>query len=354
MSGRLKILNNENYLIRLNEETGDIELELEDDSNTDAILQNLLCKGDFSINDAQTNDVLIGKEDVDEANVVYANTTSEGVSVYLDIKFNKEGKRKLSEVSRNYLKPEESEENDNSENEEESKENEKKVKLMIEGEELFSTYFGEEMDTGELPITLGTSTDAKTLQEYVKQAEIYSALINNDDLPIEYTIRASQMVNGNLYEDVNNLVIALICISGIIMIFLIIKFKINGTFGALSIIAGVGILSLIIRYANISLSLNSIVAIGITLFLDVYLICKMLSNIKNEEKFEDVKKISNRIFLEQIEVVIICLIVAVVFTFTQKVMVSTLGMVLFYGIISIIISNLIFLRTMILAKYSDK
>ena len=103
--GRLEALKANYYEVRLDKETGNIVVELEDNFITDLLLQDLLYKGDFSITDSESGNVLIDKSNIKNAQTVYRNT-EEGVTVYLDIKFDKEGANKLHEISKEYLKPE--------------------------------------------------------------------------------------------------------------------------------------------------------------------------------------------------------------------------------------------------------
>lgn len=51
--GRLSELGVEDYTVRLDEETGDVIVELEDDIVTDTYLQYLLAQGDFSMTDSE-------------------------------------------------------------------------------------------------------------------------------------------------------------------------------------------------------------------------------------------------------------------------------------------------------------
>lgn len=51
--GRLSELGVEDYTVRLDEETGDVIVELEDDITTDTYLQYLLAQGDFSMTDSE-------------------------------------------------------------------------------------------------------------------------------------------------------------------------------------------------------------------------------------------------------------------------------------------------------------
>lgn len=91
---RLKDLGVEDYLVRMDEETGNVIVELAEGISTDTILQDLLCTGDFSITDSEDDTVLLDKSDLKEAKVVYGRNDTGAVVVYLDIIFNKEGTRK--------------------------------------------------------------------------------------------------------------------------------------------------------------------------------------------------------------------------------------------------------------------
>lgn len=371
--GRLKDLKIENYVVRIDENTGNAIIELEDNLNTDTVLQYLLCTGDFSITDSEDKTVLLDKSDVKEAKVVYSRGTTNGVTVYLNIVFDKEGKDKLAEISRNYMKVEEenkdtstentennaentnNEENKTEENKEEENKTEtkqKQVTLTIEGNSMLTTSFGEEMLTGELPISLGTATSDETLQEYREQAEFYAMLINNETMPLEYemgtTETAKAEVQGN---DLYMIIGAIIAVVAIVTIFMIFKFKTNGIFAGLSFIATFALLLLMIRYTRTEVSLNAIAGGIIIFILDAYLVYKMLSNISKNDSYDYVRKTTLMTYLENMEVIIISLILAVVFTFMQYAKAFSFGMTMFYGIISAIIVNLVLLRTMLVAKY---
>ena len=108
---RLKAMDVQNYTIKLNEQTGDIILELTEDENTDSIISNIGTTGKFEIVDTQTNEVLMNNEDIKLANVMYGTgsstgTTSSGTTVYLNIEFTKEGKQKLEDISNKYISTE--------------------------------------------------------------------------------------------------------------------------------------------------------------------------------------------------------------------------------------------------------
>ena len=102
---RLKELKVNNYIIRLEETTGTIYLELPEDNNIDHTISNISEVGKFEIQDAETEEVLISNNQLKNADVLY-NTDTTGTTVYLSIELNKEGKEKLNEISRTYVKTE--------------------------------------------------------------------------------------------------------------------------------------------------------------------------------------------------------------------------------------------------------
>ena len=357
IEGRLENQGVEDYKVRVDENTGKATIELPDDLKTDTLIQYMFLKGDFSIKDSKTGDILMDKTQVESAKAVYTNSQNGGVVVILNIRFNKEGKVKLAEISKEYLKTEDTnktEENE-TENEESSDEDVKKVTVAIQGQDVITTQFEEEMTEGELPITFGTATDAETLTAYLDQARFYAMLIDNQDMPLIYEVENSISMQGKLEDNATKIVMAVVLISLVIIcLYLIFKYKVNGIIAILSFIAWVSLLLIIVRYTATELSLNSIVAITVLMILDVFLVVKMLSNIEKEPSYENVAKTTLQVYVKNVEVIIAVLIAAVVFTFMQKAVAFSFGMTLFYGIISIAIANLVFLRTMLLAKYSDK
>lgn len=234
LEGRLKILRVKDYLLRVDENTGKVELELEEGLNTDTIIQYLLCKGDFAIRDVNEGTVYLDNNDLKKANVLYANTSGEGVSVYFSMEFNKEGKAKLLDVSKKYLKPE-GEDN----LEEQAKSDEGKVALRIEGNDVLKTFFGEEISNGLLRITLGTSKDNEEIQEYIEQGEFYSMLINNEEMPLTYEVESTGLVKGEISGNKLQIIIAITAvIIALAFICIIAKYKLDGLISVFTMIAG--------------------------------------------------------------------------------------------------------------------
>ena len=96
LDSRLEKFGAEYYLVKVDEQNGDTVIELEDNTTTDRLLQDLVQKADFSIVDSETKEVLLDRSYIENTSVVYGNNDSGEVVVYLDIKFNQEGTNKLN------------------------------------------------------------------------------------------------------------------------------------------------------------------------------------------------------------------------------------------------------------------
>ena len=97
------------YEISLDSETGDILVQIPENEYTDNFVSNMNTVGKFEIIDAETQDVLMDNSDIKLVNVMYGATssTSSGTTVYLNIEFNKEGAKKLEDISNTYVEVEE-------------------------------------------------------------------------------------------------------------------------------------------------------------------------------------------------------------------------------------------------------
>lgn len=379
---RLKEMGVSEYAVRLNKTTGAIAVELPENSETDRNIQYLLATGEFTMSDEEDGTVLLDMKDVKSAVARYGATDTGTIGIYLTIKFNKEGAQKLSEVSKNYQDTsdketnsdeENSSENTNTvddtntvedtntvddtnvadtENKENSEENNHKhVVMTIEGIKVASTYFTEELNTGELTLTLGTATTQDTLYDYLKQAQIYAMILNNGTVPVAYEVNLSEYIeNTDSITEIYTIVALLFTLALVLAVLLIFKYRKDGIIAGMSLLAMIAMLLILIRYTNTPLSIGSIVSILILLAIEFYFITIILDKIKKDNSYESVSNATLKTYLEKIDTIIVLLIISVVFTFMNSAKIYSIGMTLFYGIISIAIANLVFMRTMLLAK----
>lgn len=340
--------NNFNYNIKMDETTGDIVVEIPENDNTDSIVSNLSTVGKFEIIDSQTNEVLMTNADIKLSNILYgsnpSNTTSNGTLVYLNIEFTKEGSKKLEDISNKYIKSKNTSNNttnENAETEENNTETEKKVTMKIDDEEIMSTSFDETLKTGKLQLSIGTSsTDAKTIKEYAKQASNMATLLNNGNLPVKYEVEENEYIlsditNGTL-KVIEYLIIAVVTIA---LIVLIIRYKLSGLLGSISFIGLTSIFLLVIRYTNVILSLEGMFAIALILILNYVFVNNFLLKLSKSGKnvWKITKETSKRYFIQLIPIII----AVIAFSFVNWAPIKSFGMVMFWGITLIAIYNMI-------------
>ena len=344
MEKRLKKLGAEEYIIRLDEQTGDIVIELPEANQTDRVISNINTTGNFQIVDSETNEILMDNSTIRQARVMYgsgSDTTSSGTSVYLDIEFNKEGKQKLEEISNQYQKTEKTTSENTTASEEQTVEEsatgeeetttEKKITMKIDDQEIMSTNFDEPIRTGRLQLSIGSNTtDTESLQDYIDQASNMANVLDTGKLPIKYELSENQYILTEITD--NTIQIAIYVAIGIIaiaLIILVIRHKAIGALGVISYIGYLSIFTLIIRYTNVLISIESLLAMAIALFLNYLLVNKLLA--RNESKTETYKEF----FVKMIPVIIM----TVTFCFINWIPISSFGMVMFWGIVLIAIYN---------------
>lgn len=354
---RLKNLGVQYYNISLNEKTGEMIIEIPEDSSTDTVVGRLNTVGKFEIIDNDTKEVLLDNNNIKSSDVLY-NTTSSGTTVYLEISFNKDGKKKLEEISKTYVKTEESnttsEENNTTEGTDTTETTEKKITMKIDDEEIMTTSFDEPLTTGKIQLSVGTATtDASTLQDYITQAQNVATVLDSGNLPIKYDIEKNQYILSDITEQelvYITIAIAVIAVIGIIV--LIAKFRLNGLLAGFSYIGLAAIYLLLIRYANVIISTESIFGIVIMLILNYIFTFMLLNNIKTKENvvnkatIETYTKFFNRIIPICIMVIASC--------FVKWIPISSFGMISFWGLALIAVYNAVITRSILNIKENNK
>ena len=360
---RLKKLDVQEYKIGVNEETGEITVQIPENTQTDEIVSNLTTVGKFEIIDSETNEVLLDNSSIKSSKVLY-NTTSSGTSVYLEIAFDKNGKNKLEEISKTYVKSENNttenttsedtnsiEGNENNTEEtnttsENSTSTEKKITMKIDDDEIMSTSFDEAITTGKIQLSVGqASTDSSTVQGYVKQAQNVATVLDSGKLPVKYDVEKNQYVLSNISkQDLIYVAIAMAVVAIMGIIVLIAKYKTNGLLAGISYIGLSALYLIAIRYTNVTISIDSIFAIGIILILNYIFTNMLLSNIRkmNDSKVENAvgKSISETYKKFFMRIIPICVVV-ITFCFANWIPMNSFGMTAFWGIVIIAIYNAI-------------
>lgn len=330
---RLEYMKVSDYLIRFDEATGEINLEIPEDSNADYISQYVITKGEFKISDDDTQEVLLGNNDIKKAEVQY-NTTSTGTTVYLKIEFNKEGKEKLKEISNTYV----------SKKDDEGKDVTKKIKMTLDDQTIMTTSFGEEISDGIIEISIGNSSNSSELQSYLRQASNIAVFLNTNPMPITYKIELNRFVYSDITSNTIKTIVIIFAIIAILMIaYAIIRFRLNGLMGAIVDIGFAAILLLAIRYCNVTLTLTGLFTIAIACVLAYIITMLILQQYKNNKDKEIVKKNIKKLLKNVLIVSIPLMAMAITFSLTNYEAISSIGMVLFWSILTIFVYGLIIL-----------
>ena len=360
---RLKSLNVEDYNLSLDEESGNIYLQIPENSDTDHTVSNILQVAKFEIKDQDdTSNVLVTNDDLKKISAVY-NTTSSGTTVYLQIEFNKNGKNILKQISTgdyatdenltnttnttgNTSENENTNSNENTSSEEETK-TQKKIILSIDNNDMITTSFDDPIEDGIIDLSMNkATTDQDSISDTLQSASTIAAVVNSGKMPLTYKVAENNYVNtditSNMLKKAMYVVIAIVIVA---LVVLIIKYKSVGLLASISYIGFVGLELLLIRYTNVTISLESIVA-GIILLAVNYLITYRLIKV-HETDSELKKKVYSNEFKSIIIKSIPIFIIAIIFVFMKWTKIATFGMFMFWGLLLSIIYNYIVTKDML-------
>ena len=337
MQKRLDHMGVSEYEIRLNKQNGEIILEVPEDTATNQVISNLTYLGKFEIKDSDTNEVLMNNDDLKEASAVYGNVET-GTVVYLNLEFNKEGKQKLENITKTYIHSKD----------EQGNEVEKNINIELDGELMLQTHFEETITAGILQLTMGNvSTSSEEIASYINQASQVAGVIDNGVMPIHYELEQNNYIQKFEFGILEKIVLGVIFGAIIIgFIYWIIRYMLNGVFVVLANIAGFGLTSLVIKYANVPVSLETIVAV-ITLLVSNYMILGYALKQFNRQD-ENKNEIIKRTYKRYSSILFPVAIISVVFTFINWLPISSIGMVMFWGLTVLAICDYIVMKILLI------
>lgn len=337
---RLKYAGVNYYEIKCNETDGTIALKLQENSNTDSIAQYCITKGEFTMSDSETDEVFLNNSHIKNVSL-NGTPTSNGTVIYLSIEFNKEGTEKLKEISNTYVKSTDEEGNDTS----------KKIKMSIDGSEMLSSSFEEEISDGRIQLTLGTSTDSNTLRNYISQGNNIAVLLNSGSMPITYKMDVNRFVHSSITTNtILKIAIVASIIYAIILIYMVIKYKKSGVLSAIACIGFMALLLISVRVFNVDITLTGLSTIILSAFIEYLMFITILKLLNTELDKETKKKELKKKLINQMQYAIPLVVIAVVFALSKWEPMYSIGMNLFWAIIVALIWNFIVLKFIILKK----
>ena len=329
------------YLVRVDENTGKITLQIPEDAKTDLAVQYTYTKGYLTIEDEDGN-VLLDNSDIKDAKVAYNTGSTGSIIVYLNIQFNKNAVQTLKDISTTYIASTDEDGNDTS----------KTININLDDTTLLNTSFDEEISNGLLSLSIGeASSNDSDLNTYLQEASNLSILLNNGNLPIAYEVQQNRYVQSDI--EVESIAIGAAIVGAIILIALIamiIKYKKNGVFVSVAHIGYMAILLLVIRYANVVITMEGIFAVVISLVLNYIFSLYTLKLLKKST--EPIKKTYNKGLVAMLFILVPAFIIGITLCFSTWLPIYSFGTILFWGILLVAIYNILITRTLLLC--SDK
>lgn len=339
---RLNAFGLQEYNLSMDKESGKIYIQVPENSITDRVVSNITELGSIELKDSKdSSQVFLTNDNFENAKVMYGSTST-GTAVYLDIQFDKEGKNTLKNLSENEYKKIEESENEESENKDEEKSEEQKeeekaeqkeVVLYMSGNEVTSTSFEEPVTDGKISLRMGqVSTNSETIQQSVDSANAVSIILNNGALPLKYKVTENRYIESEIKTStIRNVLIVVAVVFAVLLIYMIIKHKTRGVLTALSFIAFASLYSVLLRVFNVTVAMEGIVGAIIILALN-YIINMRLIELQDNKKYYET-------YLDIIMKLIPIFAISIMFVFIPVMAISSIGMVMFWGIALSLIYN---------------
>ena len=387
IENRLNKLNIEDYTISLNKQDGTIRVEFPEDENTDSYVYYLTAQARVQIEEkaeetetdtsTETEDTtaieLISDEMVKSAKYSYTQNVDGQYQVSLEITLTDEGQAKIQELSGTYAflateideiesAEEESEEetentegtdteetaedanteSENTENQETQEQTKKIASLTIAGTEYDIT----KIDKNKITVTIGTPTSNTTsANNNIAIAAELEMLINAGKYPIEYELTANRYVYSSIStEQLIYFGIAVLAITVIILLIFIIKYRKRGLLTSISYIGFVSLYLLILRYANVTITIEGIGGIIIVMIINLAFIKTILTRMQKMKMLDEaINYTYKNVFSKLIPVIIL----VIVFCLSGWANLSSFGMAMFWGLMLMAIYNILVTKTLL-------
>lgn len=387
IENRLNKLNIEDYTISLNKQDGTIRVEFPEDENTDSYVYYLTAQAKVQIEEkaeetetdtsTETEDTtateLISDEMVKSAKYSYTQNVDGQYQVSLEITLTDEGQAKIQELSGTYAflateideiesAEEESEEetentegtdteetaedanteSENTENQETQEQTKKIASLTIAGTEYDIT----KIDKNKITVTIGTPTSNTTsANNNIAIAAELEMLINAGKYPIEYELTANRYVYSSIStEQLIYFGIAVLAITVVILLIFIVKYRKRGLLTSISYIGFVSLYLLILRYANVTITIEGIGGIIIVMIINLAFIKTILTRMQKMKMLDEaINYTYKNVFSKLIPVIIL----VIVFCLSGWANLSSFGMAMFWGLMLMAIYNILVTKTLL-------
>ncbi len=348
---RFKFIKLPDYNIRLNKSNGTIIIEADEGYMQDVSTMTSII-GKLEAKDTDSDELLFNNSNIKSVNATYQTDMEGATTVYLDITFNNDSKSKIDELKNKYTVVEEKNEetentvnNETSEDEtqtetEEDKEDVKTITLNFDGSLLNEAEFGDIIITNStmrIPVA-NSSTNSSTINSYYNTAILIAHSINIGELPIVYTVEATEYFAANYGNVIEYIIIGLIVAVAVIYVYMIIKYKSKGVIGAISYTLWIALLLLAIRYTNIEITISSLLSFIVLILINAYITNAVIDASMENTDYTAILKNS---YKKIVNLLIISIIILVVFSFTTFGLINSIGLLMVWGVLISVLNSLI-------------
>lgn len=342
---RLEASDQYEYNIRQDSVTGAMVLEVPDDENVELKKALVLTQGRITIEDAENGYILVDDSNIKNATVTvqmlnsedveseetteeeheheaFENETYEYHQLYLVFEFDEEGSEIMKKISDEYIMTVD----------DTGAQTAKQVAIKFDEETLIETYFGETLEDGAVQIPIGEPiSDHEEYYQAGSSLQTICDIINDERLPLSYVLSSDNYVQSSITD--NTLVIMNVIIAAVIFavsIYMIIKYKLNGLKQAILSVGYVAVLLWVVRAVGVTLTVNSLIACGVVILINYIFGMKFLKYVKDgKSNKESLKLALKELYLS---IVPVC-VIAVIMLFMSSLIISSMGMMLFWGLL---------------------
>ena len=342
---RLEASDQYEYNIRQDSVTGAMVLEVPDDENVELKKALVLTQGRITIEDAENGYILVDDSNIKNATVTvqmlnsedveseetteeeheheaFENETYEYHQLYLVFEFDEEGSEIMKKISDEYIMTVD----------DTGAQTAKQVAIKFDEETLIETYFGETLEDGAVQIPIGEPiSDHEEYYQAGSSLQTICDIINDERLPLSYVLSSDNYVQSSITDNtlvIMNVIVAVVIL--VVSIYMIIKYKLNGLKQAILSVGYVAVLLWVVRAVGVTLTVNSLIACGVVILINYIFGMKFLKYVKDgKSNKESLKLALKELYLS---IVPVC-VIAVIMLFMSSLIISSMGMMLFWGLL---------------------
>lgn len=329
MEERLKFLQADQYRLDLDEKNGKVIVTFEDDYSSD-IESFLPMVGSLELIDSNTKDVILSSNDFQSVESNYASLDA-GYTAYLNFKLNQFGLEKINNLDKyKETKKEETEETTVNQ-----------LTIEFDGDQVAEISYDDLLVIGKtLRVTTHKALTANsTIQSALNTNAIVSRLATIGKMPLTYKLTAKEYIKSVEVNYISYVIITIAIIGLIIIVYWIIKYKIDGLLASIGSGTIVALFLIIIRCVAIPISLNGFAGMIALIVLHTIFMNHVLKNMQESNKpfSENIKNA----YLQSVDAMAVLLIAFSILSFSKMMNINSAGLLMFWGWLMITLGNLI-------------